>query len=85
MEIEYSEHAAKALIKMDKATQMEFIMHIEKMAGMPPRKHLRFGQPYNVEKVGQGRIIYQIEKNTMIITRCFSTHKEYERWYKSLE
>ena len=84
MEIEYSEHAVKVLIKMDKATQVEFICHIEKMAEMPPRKHLLFGKPYNVEKVGQGRIVYQIEDNTMFITRCFTTHKEYEKWYKSL-
>jgi mRNA-degrading endonuclease RelE of RelBE toxin-antitoxin system len=84
MEIEYSEHAANALVKMDSATQVEFFRHIEKMLDMPPRKHLRFGQPYNVEKVGQGRIVYQIEDDTLFITRCFTTHKEYEKWYKSL-
>ena len=84
MEIEYSEYAAKALFKMDRTTQDVFIEHIEKMAGLPPRKHLRFGQPHNVEKVGQGRIVYQIEGDKLFITRCFATHKEYEKWYKSL-
>jgi mRNA-degrading endonuclease RelE of RelBE toxin-antitoxin system len=84
LEIEYSEYAAKALLKMDRATQEVFIEHMEKMAEMPPRKHLRFGQPYNVEKVGQGRIVHQIESSTLFITRCFATYKEYEKWYKSL-
>jgi mRNA-degrading endonuclease RelE of RelBE toxin-antitoxin system len=79
LEIEYSEYAAKALLKMDRATQEVFTEQIEKMADMPPRRHLQFGQPYNVEKVWQVRIVYQIEGNTMFVTRCFATHKEYEK------
>lgn len=85
MEVVYSEHATKALFKMSRVQQIEFLGHVEKMMEMPPRKHLRFGQPYNVEKVGQGRIVYQIEDEVMFITRCFATHKEYEKWYKSLK
>lgn len=85
MEVVYSEHATKALFKMSRVQQIEFLGHVEKMMEMPPRKHLRFGHPYNVEKVGQGRIVYQIEDEVMFITRCFATHKEYEKWYKSLK
>ena len=47
---------------------------------MPPGRHLKFGLAYNIEDVGQGRIVYQVKNDTIYIIRCFSTHKEYEKW-----
>lgn len=85
MRIEYSEHAVKTLMKMDRGTQIAFLEHVEKIAGTGPRRHLKYGQPYNVENVGQGRIVFQIEGDTLYITRCFDTHKQYMKWIKSLE
>lgn len=85
MRIVYSEYAERALTKMDTGKQIEFIQHIEKIAEIGPRRHLKYGQPYNVEEVGQGRIAFQIDDDTLYITRCFETHKEYRKWYKSLE
>ena len=86
MKIFLSEKAEKELDEMDQSLRSLFIKHAEKIASMPPRKHLRFGLPFNVEKVTkQARIIYDIEKNICYILHCFSTHKEYERWYKSFK
>ncbi|MCX6768141.1 MAG: hypothetical protein NTY90_05465 [Candidatus Micrarchaeota archaeon] len=51
---------------------------------MPPRRHLRFGLPYNVEEVTeQARFVYEREAGRITVVRCFATHKEYEKWYKS--
>ncbi len=84
MKIIFFESAEKELEKLDKATNMLFGKHIEKIVSMPPRRHLKFGLPFNVEEVTrQARIVYKIEDETISIIRCFSTRKEYEKWYKS--
>ncbi len=84
MKILFFESAEKELEKLDKATNMLFGKHIEKIALMPPRRHLKFGLPFNVEEATkQARIVYKIEDETISIIHCFSTHKEYEKWYKS--
>jgi len=44
---------------------------------------IKFGLPFNVEQVNQGRIIYDVESGTMHMLRCFSTHKDYEKRYQS--
>ena len=86
MKITFFETAEKELEKLDKATNILFGKHIEKIASMPPRKHLRFGLPFNVEEVTkQSRLVYKIEGETINIIHCFGTHKEYERWYKSFK
>jgi len=61
-----------------------FKLHIEKLAQMPPRRHLKFGIPYHVEDVTkQARLIYEIEGSTIYVVRCFTKHKDYEKWYNS--
>ena len=51
---------------------------------MPPRRHMGFGVPYNVEDVTkQARLVYNENENTLSVIRCFATHKEYEKWYKT--
>ena len=84
MDIFLSEKAEKELDKMDEILRKLFISHIEKLQVTPPRKHLRFGIPFNVEKVTKSaRLVYYIRDNQFIILHCFTTHKEYEKWYKS--
>ncbi|MBU0591194.1 hypothetical protein KKF81_01940 [Candidatus Micrarchaeota archaeon] len=86
MEILFSENAEKELDDMDEQLRQMFIKHIEKLMIVPPRRHMRFGMPFNVESVTkQARMIYQIEEDTFYILRCFKNHKEYEKWYKSFK
>jgi mRNA-degrading endonuclease RelE of RelBE toxin-antitoxin system len=86
MRIEISEKAVKDLDDMDKATYLNFRKHLAKISKMPPRRHMRHGVPVNVGEVGQCRIAYRVdaENEVMYIIRCFSDHKEYEKWYNSV-
>jgi mRNA-degrading endonuclease RelE of RelBE toxin-antitoxin system len=86
MKVEISVKAIEDLEAMDKATYVSFRKHLQKIAMTPPRRHMRHGVPYNVEEVGQGRIAYHIgeDDETLYIIRCFSDHKEYEKWYNSM-
>ncbi len=86
MEIIFSEKAENDLDTMDNVLQSFFIKHAEKISVMPPRRHMRFGLPFNVENVTkQSRMVYTIETNKIYIIRCFALHKEYERWYLSFK
>lgn len=82
--IDTSEFALKDLEQMDATLKKFFVKHIEKVASMPPRRHMRFGLPWHVEDVTkQARLIYSEDDEHIEIIRCFSTHKEYEKWYKT--
>jgi len=84
MQILYLEEAIRDLEETDPELRLFFRQHIEKMAEMPPRRHLKFGIPYHVEDVTrQARLIYEIDGETPYIVRCFSSHKDYEKWYAS--
>lgn len=86
MKAVFSEKAEKELDGTDSGLRKLFIKHAEKIASMPPKRHLRFGLPFNVEEVTrQARIVYGIEEDACYILHCFKTHKEYERWYKSFK
>lgn len=79
-----SEYADNELEKMAPEIRKRFLGHLLKIQQNPPRKHLRFGLPFNVEKVTkQARLIYQIENDDVFVLHCFKNHKEYEKWYKS--
>jgi len=83
MQIVFSEHAERELDRMDQPLRLLFMQHAEKIAQMPPRRHLGFGVPCNVEDVTrQARMVFEIEKETCYILHCFKSHKEYEKWYK---
>jgi mRNA-degrading endonuclease RelE of RelBE toxin-antitoxin system len=86
MKVELSGTAWKDLEGMDKAAYIAFRKHLQKIAMMSPRRHMRHGLPYNIEEVGQGRIAYHVddESETLYIVRCFSDYKEYEKWYNSM-
>ena len=82
----FSEKAEKELDEMEKNLRKLFLKHAEKITEMPPKRHLRFGLPFNVEEVTrQTRMIYNFKENKCYILHCFKTHKEYERWYKSFK
>ncbi len=86
MEVIISEIAEKELDDTDQTLRKFFIKHIEKISNMPPRRHLKFGLPYNVENVTkQSRLVYQIDKDKLYILHCFATHKEYEHWCMSFK
>lgn len=88
MEVVFSPKAEKELEVMDRSIALMFIAHTEKLKKMPPRRHMRFGLPFNVESVTkQARMVYDIDHsgNTLTVMHCFQTHKEYERWYNSFK
>lgn len=86
MKIVFSEKAEKELDNADQNLRKLFIKHAEKIALMPPRRHMKFALPCNVEEITrQARIVYKIEQQTCYILHCFKNHKEYERWYKSFK
>jgi mRNA-degrading endonuclease RelE of RelBE toxin-antitoxin system len=83
MEVELLEQAKNDLLKMDNSVFIIFTKHLEKIAEIPFQRHLKHGLPFYVEEVGQGRIIFTIEDDTIFIERCFTKHKDYENWYRS--
>ena len=84
MNIKILETAEKELEKIDNTLNKMFGKHIEKIALKETSRHLQHGVPFFVENVTkQARIVYYIEKETILIMHCFATHKEYEKWYKS--
>ena len=84
MHIIISEAAKNDLERFDRQLQRFFVKHIDKLAAMPPRRHLKLGLPYFVEDVTrQARIVYKVEDETILIGRCFVTHKDYEKWLRS--
>lgn len=85
MKVKIQDKAEEDLGKMDNATYDLFNQHIDKIAAIPSRRHLKFGMPFSVEEVGQGRIVYNIKENTPYIIRCFTPYKDYVKWYKSFK
>jgi mRNA-degrading endonuclease RelE of RelBE toxin-antitoxin system len=83
MEVNILAQAADDLDRMDNNAYLFFVNHIKKIAQMPPRRHMKFGMPFNVEEIGQGRIVYQVKEEKLFIIRCFADHKDYEKWYRS--
>lgn len=84
MELAFSDAAKRELESLPAELKPVFLKHLEKILGMPPRRHLGYGIPYCVDNATkQARIIYKLEKDRIYILHCFRNHKEYERWYKS--
>lgn len=83
MNVVFDEDARRDLKKIDRSQLVLFYNHVKKMAGRPPGRHLKHGLPFHVEEVGQGRIVYQVVSDTIFVLRCFASHKDYEKWYKS--
>ncbi|MBI2445688.1 hypothetical protein HYV43_04835 [Candidatus Micrarchaeota archaeon] len=86
MNIEFSDTAKEDFEGFERQLQLFFKSHLEKLSEMPPRRHLKHGVPHHVENVTkQARMVYNIESDTLYIIRCFATHKEYEKWYRSYQ
>ncbi|MEK6957541.1 MAG: hypothetical protein AABW99_00985 [archaeon] len=69
---------------MDSTLRVMFLKHAEKIASGSEQRHMRFGLPFYAEEVTrQARLVYNFEAGSLFIVRCFATHKEYEKWYKS--
>jgi len=84
MEIVIAECAVREFERFPRDLQILFLSHFEKIQSLPPRRHLKYGIPFHVEKVTrQARIIYDIRENTLYVLHCFEDHKDYEQWYNS--
>ena len=83
MEIVITDDAEKSMDKMDGSLQKKFDSHIMKISKIKPTRHMK---NHNIEEVGDGRIIYQIdeENNVLYILKCFPDHKSYDKWRDSL-
>ena len=85
MEIVFTKMAKKEFLNLDKPIQIQFKKAIEKLIENPIRKHLKYGIPTYVIKVTkQARFIYDYANERIIILHCFSTHKDYEKWYRNI-
>ena len=66
MEAAFSENAEKELDGMEPELRKVFFSHVEKILGMPPRRHMKFGLPFNVDNVTrQARMVYNVEGSEM--------------------
>jgi len=84
MEIDWSDEAKKDMKAFERKLQGFFLSHADKLAIMPPRRHMKHGLPWNVEDVTkQARLVYLADGDAIRIIRCFATHKDYEKWYQS--
>lgn len=84
MKVIFSENSEKQLDKMESNLRLLFVKHAGKIKENPPKRHLRFGLPFNVENITkQARMVLKVDEEAIFVIRCFATHKEYEKWYKS--
>ncbi len=79
----YTEKGRQDLHGMDSSLAKVFIKHADKIAALPPRRHMKFGMPFHVDEVGNGRLIYTYKDEALYIVRCFVNHNDYEKWYRS--
>jgi len=80
--INFSDDARREFAALDSSIKPVFAKHIVKIEANAPRKHFIGSSGYIIEKVGQGRIVCQDKGNEILIAHVFSTHKEYEKWYR---
>ena len=86
MKARLTKEADDDLSRMDDSVRKLFLKHVEKILVMPPRRHLRFGLPFNVEDATrQARMVYQIDGETLWVIRCFANHKDYENWFRQFK
>ena len=80
----FTPKAEEDLDKIDNSLRVLFIKHAEKLLNDPIGKHLKHGLEDFVEKVTkEARMPYKIEGDTIYLLRCFTTHKEYQKWYET--
>ncbi len=82
----FDEDARNDLKRMDRNEQAAFVKQADKLALIGPRRHLRHGADAYADRVDKdGRMPYLWDEDgqTLRILRCFTDHKEYEKWYRS--
>jgi len=85
MAILFTDEGERDFGALDNSVRVKFIKHFEKLPAMPPRRHLKGGNPYFCENVTeQARIVFQKVGEDLRIVHCFATHKEYEKWYRGI-
>ena len=86
MQVIFDEDARRDLKKMDQSERVLFHKHVKKLIEIGPRRHFGYGIDAYKENVGaDGRMPFTWDdaEETLRILRCFTDHKEYEKWYKS--
>lgn len=86
MQVIFDEDAHKDLKKTDQSERILFDQHVMKIIETGPRRHLSHGIDAYKENVGaDGRMtfLWDNDGKTLRILRCFTDHKDYEKWYKS--
>jgi mRNA-degrading endonuclease RelE of RelBE toxin-antitoxin system len=84
MQVIFDEDARKDLKNLSE--RILFHRHIKKLLEIGPRKHFSYKIDAYKENVGaDGRIVFMRDEDedTLRIMRCFTDHKDYEKWYKS--
>ena len=74
-----SDEAMQEFRVLDNSLKGIFAKHLIKLESIFPKKHLKNGLPYFIEKVGSGRIICRVEGEKIYIGHIFKNHKEYEK------
>jgi mRNA-degrading endonuclease RelE of RelBE toxin-antitoxin system len=84
-DIKYKPEYIKRLAKLEIKIQIRSKKVTDKLKQAKKRRHLKKGNPYFVENLGQYRILYKLYEDEKIIELLFiGTHKEYEKYYKQL-
>ncbi len=83
-ELKFSEIAKKQYEDLDNSIKTEIKKKLLKLKEKEKkRRHLRFGEPYFVDEVGQYRIIYEIiEEKIVILVLFIGKHSDYEKYLK---
>jgi mRNA-degrading endonuclease RelE of RelBE toxin-antitoxin system len=79
VKIIFSKEAISDLDRMDRHLFNRFDKHFDKIVDNPIGRHMKHGLSFQVDEVGQGRIVYKVENNTIFVLRCFASHKDYEK------
>jgi len=80
----FSPAADKEFAGLDGSVKLIFAKHIKKLEIHLPQHYLQSGERYAIEEIGQGRIVCQVNGDAITLLHMFTTHKEYEKWYRSL-
>jgi hypothetical protein len=71
---------------MDCSERILFYRHVKKLVETEPHRHFGYGIDAYKENVGANcrmMFAWDDDEDTLRILRCFTDHKDYEKWYKS--
>ncbi len=79
-EVILSPEAVKDLDRMCRDMFNAFNKGFDSIAVNPFSRHMKHGMPFYKKRIGGGRIVYQVRGSKVYIARCFTSHKEYDKW-----